>query len=170
MYKRSSTLPITHNLLLYLLFPGFYHLKNPYQFNYGFDSCIFLWIKIISINRNFFHSSFSLTILTSLVIKHIHQQLPTGIRTSQRRQKMEKRHDMWHVSANHWFWGVLHIGALILIFLCLFSSYFGFVFQYNYFKSSVTHYSCAYYNYEKTLMHLLHGFEGYVCFVGPERV
>lgn len=44
-------------------------------------SCIFLWIKIISINRIFFHSSFFLTILTSLVIKHIHHQLPTGIRT-----------------------------------------------------------------------------------------
>lgn len=78
MYKRSSTLPITHDLLLYLLFPDFYHLKHPNQFNDGFDKLYMSVNKTISINRNFFHSSFFLTILTGLVIKHIHQQLPTA--------------------------------------------------------------------------------------------
>lgn len=49
MYKRSSTLPITHDLLLYLLFPDFYHLKHQNQFNYGFDKLY------ISVNKDNFH-------------------------------------------------------------------------------------------------------------------
>ena len=49
MYKRSWTLPITHDLLLYLLFPDFYHLKHPNQFNYGFDKLY------ISVNKDNFH-------------------------------------------------------------------------------------------------------------------